>query len=143
MPVIFVWNAFGLETARQTVRSRQTTTRSAVKEGPTWTVRADTRKSDFDARLRDAVLSMRELGPMAPTDILVVFPKTQVSPPDLTLISIDILFAAEHRTREMREKLAEKLKAAALKAYAEQGIEGECKIEVAVRRFGAQADVCA
>lgn len=142
MPVIFVWNAFGLRfDPRHRWRSAQSTTPSAVKEGPSQTVWVNALQHDFSAALRNAVLSVKELGQMAPADILIVFPEAQTSPADLTLISVDVLFAAEHRTREVREKLAERLKAAAEKLYAAQGETGVYRVEVAIKRFDAQADV--
>lgn len=144
MPVIFVWNAFGIEREEEPLGLSATTTPSAVKEGGSasfYPSKPRPRHHALGARLREAVLSMPELGTMTAADVLIIFPEAQASPADLTFISVDILFEAPHRTREMRTKLAGKLKEAASAFYAKLGIAEKYKIEVAVRRFDAEADV--
>jgi hypothetical protein len=143
MPVIFVWNAFGLDPQEEALGLSPTHTPSAVKKGNAsfYALRPRHREHGLGDRLREAVLSMPELGSMSAGDVLIIFPEAQASPADLTLISVDVLFAAEQRTREVRERLAQKLKDAAMKFYTDVGVAERYKVEVAVRRFDAQADV--
>lgn len=56
-------------------------------------------------------------------------------------VSVDVLFDKEERTREVREKLAENLKKAALACYAERLSERGYRVEIAIKRFDADSDV--
>jgi hypothetical protein len=128
MPVIFVWNAYGLSTDNLPMSHQNL-------------VEQRGRRDRLAEALQAAVLSVHELGQMQKGDILVVYPDGAATPSDLTLISVDVLFDKRERTREVREKLAEKLKKAALDCYAKRDKDHGYRVEVAIRRFDPKTDV--
>lgn len=94
--------------------------------------------SEFIRILKEAVISVPELKDTSKDDIAVFLPSGYADPPNLMLVSVDILFDAPERTREVREKLAKRLLHAARTAFS----DFPRKIEVVVRApFDTTRDV--
>lgn len=131
MPVITVHNAFGLRDITFG-RDYVSDLRSLHDD-----------KSGMAEALRAATLSVKEFGDMKEGDVAIFMPDGFSSPRNLTFISVDVLFASVQRTREVRMKLAEALKAAALRCYPPHldFYRGKYQVEVAVRAFDRESDV--
>lgn len=142
MPVITVYNAFGLERSLPEV--------DAVAITNKWLTLSKW-KSAMIAALQAATCSVAELKITDKNDVLVHLLDGMTEPWNVTYISVDVLFDKKERTHDVREKLAKALRDAVDAIYSHRLNEGRnpyatllkhtYKIEVAVRRFNAKTDV--